>query len=244
MRRFEIMQLSYHNQSHSNQSHTNQSHTMQFKPIGRWLAGVTMLGLVSIAGMAPVRADSGLFNSPVDKLPAATRTTLRSGSSVVTGEKGKYVAQVLVKGSMDTAWSVLTDYDNAARFLPNVESNKVVETGKDTKIVEQVSFQQVFLFTIKSRVKLSLTESNRQRVDFKLQDSDQLQSMTGYWKIEPIAPYQGATPTQVLITQVVESQPKSGTPRETFYDIFKNSLSKTMSAIGREMTKREAAKSK
>jgi ribosome-associated toxin RatA of RatAB toxin-antitoxin module len=243
------MQLNYHNQSHSNQVHSNQvrsnqSLTIQFKPIGRWLAGVTMLGLVSIAGMAPVRADSGLFNSPVDQLPAATRTILKSGSSVVTGEKGKYVAQVLVTGSMDTAWSVLTDYNNAARFLPNVESNKVVETRKDTKIVEQVSFQQVFLFTIKSRVKLLLTESNRQRIDFKLQDSDQLQSMTGYWKIEPIEPYQGATPTQVLITQVVESQPKSGTPRQTFYDIFKNTLSKTMSAIGREMTTREAAKSK
>lgn len=204
-----------------------------------------MLGLVSMAGMAPVRADSGLFNSPVDQLPVATRTTLRSGSSVVTGEKGKYVAQVLVTGSMDTAWSVLTDYNNFARFLPNVESNKVLEMRKDSKIImEQVSFQQVFLFTIKSRVKLALTESNRRRVDFKLQESDQLQSMAGYWQIEPIAPYQGATPTQVLITQVVESQPKSGTPRDTFYDIFKNTLSKTMSAVGREMTKREAAKSK
>ncbi len=239
------MQLNCPNQNRSNQSFRNSSHTMQFKPIGRWLAGVTILGLVSISGMAPVRADSGLFNSAVDQLPAATRTILRSGSSIVTGEKGKYVAQVLVTGSMDTAWSVLTDYENFARFLPNVESNKVLEMRKDSKIImEQVSFQQVFLFTIKSRVKLALTESNRQRVDFKLQDSDQLQSMTGYWQIEPIAPYQGATPTQVLITQVVESQPKSGTPRDTFYDIFKNTLSKTMSAVGREMTKREAAKSK
>jgi ribosome-associated toxin RatA of RatAB toxin-antitoxin module len=236
------MQFNHHNQA-SNQI-SNQINTMQFKPIGQWLLGIAMLGLVSVTGMAPVKADSGLFNSPVDQLPVATRTTLRSGSAVVTGEKGNYVAQVLVTGSMDTAWSVLTDYDNAARFLPNVESNKIVETRKDSKIVEQVSSQQVFFFTVKSRVKLVLTESNRQRVDFKLQDSDQLQSMTGYWKIEPIAPYQGASPTQVLITQVVESQPKSGIPQGTFYDIFKNTLSKTMSALGREMTTREAAKSK
>ena len=228
----------------NNQNHTNQINTMQFKPIGRWLVGVAMLGLVSITGMAPVRADSGLFNSPVDQLPAATRTILRSGSAVVTGEKGNYVSQVLVTGSLDTAWSVLTDYDNFARFLPNVESNKVLETRKDSKVVEQVNSQQVFLFTIKSRVKLVLTESNRRRIDFKLQDSDQLQSMMGYWQIEPIAAYQGATPTQVLITQVVESQPKSGIPQGTFYDIFKNTLSKTMSAVGREMTTREAAKSK
>ena len=240
------MQFNYHNQisNQINNQISNQISTMQFKPIGRWLLGITMLGLVSVTGMAPVRADSGLFNSPVDQLPVATRTTLRSGSAVVTGEKGNYIAQVLVTGSMDTAWSVLTDYDNAARFLPNVESNKIVETRKDSKIVEQVSSQQVFFFTVKSRVKLVLTESNRRRVDFKLQDSDQLQSMTGYWKIEPIAPYQGASPTQVLITQVVESQPKSGVPQGTFYDIFKNTLSKTMSALGREMTTREAAKSK
>ena len=222
----------------------NQTHTIQLKPIGHWFMGVAMLGLVGLTGMAPVRADSGLFNSPVDQLPAASRTILRSGSAVVTGEKGNYVAKVLVTGTMDTAWSVLTDYDNFARFLPNVESNKVLETRKDSKIMEQVSFQQVFLFTIKSRVKLVLTETNKRRVDFKLQDSDQLQSMAGYWQLEPIAAYQGATPTQVLITQVVESQPKSGTPRETFYDIFKNTLSKTMSAVGREMTKREATKSK
>ena len=244
------MQFNYHNQisnqinNQINNQISNQISTMQFKPIGRWLLGITMLGLVSVTGMAPVRADSGLFNSPVDQLPVATRITLRSGSAVVTGEKGNYIAQVLVTGSMDTAWSVLTDYDNAARFLPNVESNKIVETRKDSKIVEQVSSQQVFFFTVKSRVKLVLTESNRRRVDFKLQDSDQLQSMTGYWKIEPIAPYQGASPTQVLITQVVESQPKSGVPQGTFYDIFKNTLSKTMSALGREMTTREAAKSK
>ncbi len=232
------MQFNHHNQT------SNQISGIPVKPIGRWLAGIAMLGLVSLTGMAPVKADSGLFNSPVDQLPAITRATLRSGSTVVTGEKGSYVAQVLVTGSMDTAWSVLTDYDNAARFLPNVESNKIVEVRKDSKVVEQVSSQQVFFFTVKSRVKLVVTESNRQRVDFKLQDSDQLQSMTGYWKIEPIAPYQGATPTQVLITQVVESQPKSGVPQGTFYDIFKNTLSKTMSAMGREMATREAAKSK
>lgn len=203
------------------------------------------MGLVLLGGLGlpPALADGGLFNSPVDQLPSASRTTLRSGSALVTGEKGRYVAQVLVTGNMDTAWSVLTDYDNFARFLPNVESNKILESRKDSKIMEQVSSQQVFLFTIKSRVKLALTESDRRRVDFKLQDSDQLVTMTGYWKLEPIAAYDGAKPTQVLITQVVEAQPKSGTPKDTFYDIFKNTLSKTMTAVGREMTARESKRS-
>jgi hypothetical protein len=67
--------------------------------------------------------------------------------------------------------------------------------------------------------------------------------MTGYWKLDPIAAYNGAEPTQVLITQVVEAQPKSGTPLETFYDIFKTTLSKTMTAVGREMSVRERKRS-
>jgi ribosome-associated toxin RatA of RatAB toxin-antitoxin module len=208
---------------------------MKFQKRQILVASLLLLG--GFSG-SPAIADSGLFNSPVDQLPSASRTTLRSGSALVTGEKGRYVAQVLVTGTMDTAWAVLTDYDNFARFLPNVESNKILESRKDSKIMEQVSFQQVFLFTIKSRVKLALTESDRRRVDFKLQDSDQLVTMTGYWKLEPIAAYDGAKPTQVLITQVVEAQPKSGTPRETFYDIFKSTLSKTMTAVSREMTAR------
>lgn len=217
---------------------------LQKRPIQKRSLLVAMsLWLVSGLGISPALADAGLFNSPVDQLPAASRTTLRSGAALVTGEKGRYEARILVTGNMDTAWAVLTDYDNFAKFLPNVESNKILESRKDSKIMEQVSFQQVFLFTVKSRVKLALTESNRQRVDFKLQDSDQLVSMSGYWKLEPIAPYAGAKPTQVLITQVVEAQPKSGTPKETFYEIFKNTLSKTMAAVGREMTTRESKKS-
>jgi ribosome-associated toxin RatA of RatAB toxin-antitoxin module len=189
----------------TNLFHTNLFHTQSFPPA--------------------LAAETGLFSSVVDQLPASARATLRSGNAIVSGDQGRYVARVLVTGTSDTAWSVLTDYDNFPKFLPNIVSTKILETNGNQKVVEQVDSRQVFLFTITSQV-----------------DGD-LQSISGYWQIEPIAPYQGATPNQVLITQVVEAQPKSGTPRETFYDIFKSSLSQTMLAVSREVSSREIASS-
>jgi hypothetical protein len=70
-----------------------------------------------------------------------------------------------------------------------------------------------------------------------------LQSLNGYWKIEPVAPYSGAKANQVLITQVVQVQPKSGTPSGIFYSIFKDSLGKTLNAIKREVDRRNNATS-
>ncbi|MEB3292308.1 MAG: SRPBCC family protein [Synechococcales bacterium] len=207
--------------------------------------GATLFSATAIGGLMvhhlvahsqPAQA-SQLFNSPVDRLPATQRAELRNGQTVVTGDRGNYVARVLVTTSPDVAWSVLTDYRSFARFLPNVVSSRVVEDRGNQKIVEQVDARQVFLVNVRSRVRSAIVETNRQRIDFRQIDGD-LQQLSGYWKIEPIAPFAGAKPNQVLITQVVAAQPKSGTPRDVFYDIFKDSLDDTMQAIRREVGRR------
>ena len=212
-----------------------------FTGLGLTAAVTVAVTAVSSFPEAAIADEPGLFNSAVDQLPASARVSLRSGNAVVSGEKGRYVARILVTGTSDMAWSVLTDYNNFPKFLPNIISTKIIETKGNQKVVEQVDSRQVFLFTIKSRVRLAITESDRRnKVEFRQIDGD-LQNISGYWQIEPIAPYRGAVSNQVLITQVVEAQPKSGTPRDTFFDIFKGSLNQTMLAVSREVTTREAS---
>ncbi|MUG92061.1 cyclase/dehydrase [Scytonema sp. UIC 10036] len=186
---------------------------------------------------------AGLFDSTVDRLPTNERVALRKGQSLVTGEKGKYTARVLVTTSLDTAWEVITDYNNFSKFLPNVVSSKVVSTNKNQKVIEQVDSRQVLLLRVKSRIRSAITETEKSRVDFQLLDGD-LKSMKGYWLIEPIAQYTGGKPTQVLITQVVEAQPKSGTPAKVFYGVFKDSLNNMMGAIKQEVEKRSSVSQK
>ncbi|AFZ04224.1 SRPBCC family protein [Calothrix sp. PCC 6303] len=181
-----------------------------------------------------------LFNSPIDQLPVSERVSLKNGNSLVTGGQGKYTARVLVTASPNTAWDVLTDYVNLSKFVPNMISSQIISTNGNKKIVEQIDKRQVFVTTIKSRVRLAITETAKSRIDFQTigGDSQGIESMVGYWKIEPVAPYSGAKSNQVLITQVVEVKPKSGTPKGIFYDVFKNSLDKTMKATKKEVSRR------
>ncbi|MBW4420256.1 MAG: cyclase/dehydrase [Myxacorys californica WJT36-NPBG1] len=186
---------------------------------------------------SPSPAAAQLFNSPLDQLPVEQRVALRKGQPLVTGEKGRYMARVLIPTSSDIAWSVLTDYGNLSKFMPNVASSKILSVNGNQKVVEQIDARQVFLLSIKSRIRSAITEQAKSRIDFRQVDGD-LQSLQGYWKIEPIAPYAGAKPTQVLITQVIEAQPNSATPKGIFYSLFKESLGESMSAIGKEAVRR------
>jgi ribosome-associated toxin RatA of RatAB toxin-antitoxin module len=196
------------------------------------------LGLVLgclLALAAP--ASASLFNSPVDQLPSEQRVTLRKGQPLVMGDKGTYTVRLLVNAPTDLAWAVLTDYANTSKFMPNVVSSQVLSSNGNQKVIEQVDARQVFLMNIRSRIRSAVTETAKQRIDFQQIEGD-LQSMKGYWKLEPIAPYRGAQPNQVLITQVIEVQPKSGTPKEIFYGLFRQSLGEGMNAISKEVSRR------
>ncbi|WP_017719051.1 SRPBCC family protein [Kamptonema formosum] len=210
--------------------------------VNRWRTGLIAGCLSALAGIAtvpavPVRA--GLFDGPVDRLPVEERVALRNGKTVVTGVEGNYVGKVLVAATPDVVWSVLTDYPNFPKFLPNVVSTQIVEANGNRKVVEQVSERQIFLVSVTSRVRTENTETEKQRIDFRLVDGD-LKELQGFWLIEPVSEIPGKEPAQVLITQEVQAKPKGGTPEGMFYDIFKGAIEGNLKAIKKEVNKRSA----
>ena len=193
---------------------------------------------ISLACFTPaLSVQASLFDSAVDRLPSIQRNSLRNGETVVTGEKGKYVARVLVKASPKVVWQVLTDYANLSKFIPNMTSSKIIENRGDRKVIEQVDSRQVFLVSVVSRTRLAIQETNQKQIDFRLVDGD-LAKMEGYWKMELVSEIPRRPPTQVLITYTVNAQPKSSTPTEAFYSIFKSALDDTMQAIKNEIRNR------
>jgi ribosome-associated toxin RatA of RatAB toxin-antitoxin module len=192
---------------------------------------------MSLSSISSVRAE--LFNGPVDRLPAIERDALRKGRVVVNGDLGKYEAKVLVQASPKAVWSVLTDYANLSKFIPNLASSKVLENKGNRKVIEQIDSRQVFLINVRSRTKLAIQETFQKQINFQMVDGD-LESLQGYWKMELVSTYPGAKPTQVLITHNVNAQPKSSVPQSTFYDIFKGSLSETLAAVSSEIKRRGA----
>ena len=220
------------------QSHQQLDQKLGKKIVTKISAGSAMFMAISIACCTPtLPARAALFDGPVDRLPSVQRDSLRKGQTVVTGSSGKYVARVLLTASPDAVWRVLTDYANLYKFIPNMTSSKIIENRGTRKVIEQVDSRQVFLVSIVSRTKLAIQETDRKQIDFRLIDGD-LAQMEGYWKIEPVSSVPRRPANQILITYTVNAQPKSGTPTDAFYGIFKEALGDTLQAIKREVANR------
>lgn len=172
-----------------------------------------------------------LFDSPVDRLPVLERAALRDGKVTLTGTEGKYTARVLVKASAAKAWEVLTDYNNFEQFLPNVASSQLLEANGNKKVFEQVNSVQVLVINKKARIRIAVTETYPQQINFQIVDGD-LKSLDGVWTIEPVSPYPSTPPDRVLITHQVSVKPSSG--GSIFYGIYEDTLQKTLAAIKQE----------
>jgi ribosome-associated toxin RatA of RatAB toxin-antitoxin module len=213
--------------------HFNQKLVSKF--ITQLTLGSAFIMAIAIACSSPtLPVHAALFDGPVDRLPSIERNSLRNGQTVITGDKGKYVARVIVTASPDAVWRVLTDYANLYKFIPNMTSSKILENRGDRKVIEQIDSRQVFLISIVSRTKLAIQETDGKQIDFRLIDGD-IDKMEGYWKIEPVSAVPRRPPNEVLITYVVNAQPNSSTPTEAFYGIFKDALGDTLQAIKKEV---------
>ncbi|MDJ0897933.1 MAG: SRPBCC family protein [Xenococcus sp. MO_188.B8] len=178
-----------------------------------------------------------LFDGPVDRLPVLERVALREGQVIVTGKEGVYTCRILVNGSVDTAWQVLTDYDNFKLFLPGVTDSELLATNGDRKIFEQINRIKTFIFSTKARIRMAITESYPQKIAFNFLDGD-LDNLDGTWLLEPVSPYPSAPPNQVLITHQVKVEPNATPSRSFFYNIYENTLEKTLAAIKEEVEER------
>ena len=184
---------------------------------------------------APTKAK--LFDGPVDKLSVMDRAALRKGNVVFTGEKGNYLCRILVDGSIDNAWQVLTDYNNFDSFLPGITESQLVQNQGNQKIFEQINSIKTFMFRTKARIRLSITEDYPQKISFDIVDGD-VENLNGVWLLEPVSLYPSAPPSQVLITHQVEVRPTKRLGSGIFYQIYENNLSQVLSAIKNEVESR------
>lgn len=63
-----------------------------------------------------------------------------------------------------TAWSVLTDYDHLAEFIPGMRSSRVVQRNGDQLLLEQTGVLGFLIFQQPIAVKLAVTEWPPQRI--------------------------------------------------------------------------------
>ena len=150
---------------------------------------------------------------------------------VLQGQNGNYLGQVLADGDLDTAWEVLTDYENFDRFLPNIASSKIIEAQGDRIIFEQVNVVDLWLFKQEFKVQIAAIKNRPNYVDFKIVDGD-LKKLIGKWEIAQ------NSSGKVLVRHAVEVEPGSNTEKPFFYGVYESSLEDTLKAIALEISKR------
>ncbi|MGD1895429.1 MAG: SRPBCC family protein [Phormidesmis sp.] len=191
----------------------------------------------------PVAAES--VQTVFAELSEQDQATLSAGQVTVdakrAGDKGQFIARVLIEAPTETAWDVLTDYDNFEQFLPNVEDSELLESNGDEQVFQQMNVISVVpgVLDIRSQVKISSVESSPERVDFNLVEGD-LKLLQGVWSLVPVTGEDGSETDKVLITHQVDIDPGESSPRGLFFSTYRLVLEDSLVAAKAETERRAA----
>ncbi|MBW4523256.1 MAG: SRPBCC family protein [Scytolyngbya sp. HA4215-MV1] len=175
--------------------------------------------------------------NPLVTLPDLEQLTLQQGQPVVTGKDGNYTARILIHASPSQVWSVLTDYAHYFRFMPDMPVSKVLEINGNQYLLEQVDRYHIALLTFTARTRLRITETPESGYSFSMVEG-KLKTLQGAWTLQPITVNSDSSKNQVLLTLIVEAQPKSASAQGMFYQLFRARLKAKLKAINAEVNQR------
>ncbi len=175
--------------------------------------------------------------SPLAALPPKEQLALTQGQAVVTRNKGQYTARIVIRGTVEQVWAVLTDFNHYANFMPNMVNSKVLTTEGNQHLVEQVDRYQIFLFTSTVRTRINITDTPQENYSFQMVEGP-LPPRPGRGALQPIMRLEGSTGSAVLVTAEIEAQPLSKTPRDIFFNLFHNTLRDRIQAVNAEVQRR------
>src|SRR6185503_2125069 len=81
------------------------------------------------------------------------------------GEAVEVVASADLAVGVARAWEVLTAYDRFTEFVPNLQESRVVSREGAQAVVEQKGSARFLIFTYPIEVRLTVTETPRQRIE-------------------------------------------------------------------------------
>lgn len=191
---------------------------------------VSQAGLVQAWENQRIENSAALEDSGLQQiaLTSQEQAALRQGRVLLSGDEGNYTARVMARGSIDTAWAVLTDYNNFSSFLPGVESSQLIDSNGNQRTFEQVNVIRIFPITHREHIVISAAETYPSNITFSQLDGD-LKKLQGSW-------YVTGAGDRVMITHQVIVEPASN--RGIFFGIYKDNLQRTMAALQQEIERR------
>lgn len=139
-------------------------------------------------------------------------------------------AEMLVPSDAGTAWAVLTDYNNLSRFIPEMESSRIIVIPGQPKRLEQRGESGLLSFFSPEFIVFQLDETPNERIRFKRVSGD-LRSMQGEWRIVG-----GGNPVMVFYRARIV--PKVPLPPLLGSTMIERDVEEKLAAIRREIARR------
>lgn len=94
-------------------------------------------------------------------------------------------ASATMRVELETAWSVISDYDHLAEFIPSMHSSRVVQRNGGQLLVEQTGALVFLFFSQPVEVRLAVTEWPQQRIAARAVGGN-LKEMEGSYTLEAL----------------------------------------------------------
>ena len=160
---------------------------------------------------------------------------MRSSSS---GQAGSYAVWALVHADVETAWTVLTAYEQFPNFLPSVVTSRVLERRDNRVLVERKDRRKIGWMPIAVKIVTENIEIDRDRIDYRMVDGT-LDSMYGSWQLSPVGSCHRSSAT--LLVQTITAKANLGPVQSYFYDVFEKGVIETLTDLRAEMEQRVRA---
>lgn len=98
----------------------------------------------------------------------------------LAGRQRQLEAQIQLLHPLDRVWTVLTDYEALADFIPNLSHSRRLAHPEDGIRLEQVGQESALFLNFSARVVLDLTEVYPQAIHFQMVEGD-FRSFNGSW---------------------------------------------------------------
>ncbi|WP_120967474.1 SRPBCC family protein [Comamonas sp. lk] len=142
-------------------------------------------------------------------------------------------ASATMRVQLSTAWSVISDYDHLAEFIPYMSSSRVVQRNGEQLLVEQTGALAFLFFQQSIEVRLAVTEVPPLRITARAVGGN-LKEMSGSYTLE-------ALPSgEVRLSYSASLRPDFAVPPVVGTLVVRNVLARQFTAMVDEIVRRDA----
>ena len=119
------------------------------------------------------------------------------------GRQRQITATINIPHSIENVWSILTDYERLAEFIPSLKKSRQIDHPNNGIRLEQIGSESLLKLKFCARVVLDMFESFPHRLGFEMVEGD-FKQFGGEWQLQPLPDNRGTELTYTL--QVLPSR--------------------------------------